>query len=107
MWSLKSVSSAYPSSSASSRSGSSNWGEPRDKASRAKAKERQKRCDRLEAEVERLGGQLAEVDASLADPALYDGQRDAEVARLQAERGEIGARLETAETEWLEAQEEA
>ncbi|MFN2381384.1 MAG: ABC-F family ATP-binding cassette domain-containing protein [Guyparkeria sp.] len=83
----------------------SSWGEPRDKASRAKAKERQKRLDRLEAEVERLGGQLAEIDASLADPALYDGQREAEVARLQGERGELAARLEAAETEWLEQQE--
>ncbi len=81
------------------------WGKPRDKASRARAKERQKRLDRLEGEVERLGTRLAEIDAALADPGLYDGQPDDAVARLQAERGEVAARLETVETEWLEAQE--
>ncbi|MFI9651643.1 ribosomal protection-like ABC-F family protein [Guyparkeria halopsychrophila] len=85
---------------------SSDWGKPRDKASRAQAKERQKRLDRLEAEVQRLGEQLAEIDTALADPALYEGQREDGVVRLQGERGEIGVRLEAAETAWLEAQED-
>ena len=83
----------------------SSWGKPRGKAAQAREKNRKKQLDRLERQLDELGQQLASIDAALADPGLYDGGQGEEAARLQAERGEISARLEAIETEWLEQQE--
>jgi ATP-binding cassette subfamily F protein 3 len=59
----------------------------------------------LEADLDRLNARKAEVDARLADPALYaEGEKD-EVKTLLREQADLSARLETVEAEWLERQE--
>ncbi len=59
---------------------------------------------RAEARLEKLTALLAEVDARLADPALYRGLSN-EVATLQKKRGEIVAAQSRAEALWLAAAE--
>ncbi|MBN2873157.1 MAG: ATP-binding cassette domain-containing protein [Halothiobacillaceae bacterium] len=81
-----------------------NWGKSRDKGAQARERNRDKQLGRLERQVEELSQRLAGIDEALADPGLYDGQRDEEVARLHAERAEVSERLTAAETEWLERQ---
>ena len=81
----------------------STWGKPRDKG----AKKREREIARLETDLEGAGERLEEIDRALADPVLYDGQHDEDVARLQAEREEQQARIESLESEWLERQEGA
>ena len=59
------------------------------------------RLDALPAEIERLGAELGKLEALLADPDLYarDPERFDKATRALAERQ---ARLDAAETEWLE-----
>jgi ATP-binding cassette subfamily F protein 3 len=77
-------------------------GEPRDKG----AKRRERETARLEAELEALGERLETIDAALADPGLYDGGHDEDLARLQADREDLRARIEARESRWLEQQED-
>uniref|UniRef100_UPI0035680F0B ATP-binding cassette domain-containing protein n=1 Tax=Guyparkeria sp. TaxID=2035736 RepID=UPI0035680F0B len=79
------------------------WGKPRGKA----GKQRERELAKLESELEETGTRLEEIDQALADPALYDGQHDEDVARLQQERETVRARLDALELDWLERQEEA
>ena len=55
-----------------------------------------------EQEVERLGRQIAELDAALADPRLYAAE-PLKVQKLAQQRGLLGKRLEEAEESWIAA----
>ena len=64
---------------------------------------------KLEKEAEKLEQQLAgwqaeqdEVEAALADPALYAAADRARLDTLHRRQGELGAAIEAAETRWLE-----
>jgi ATP-binding cassette subfamily F protein 3 len=57
-----------------------------------------------EARIEKLAGMLAELDARLADPALYEGPAE-RIEALQRKRAEIVAAQEKAEALWLAAEE--
>ena len=57
-----------------------------------------------EREMERLQGEIAALDARLADPALYD-RNPAEAQSLGEKRDAIQAKLDAAEQTWLEANE--
>ncbi len=60
-----------------------------------------KKIDNAEAEIVRLNGFIGELDARLADPALYSANA-AEGARLSRQRAEAERALEAAEEAWLE-----
>ncbi|MCK6410568.1 MAG: ABC transporter ATP-binding protein, partial [Thauera sp.] len=56
----------------------------------------------------RLGGwnkEKAELDARLADPALYTGAQAGDVPALNKRQAELAARIEEAELRWLELHE--
>ena len=57
-----------------------------------------------EATLERLTAQLEELEASLANPSLYEGEA-ADVAALQTRHAELRSALHEAEDRWLRAQE--
>ena len=66
----------------------------------------QNRIKKLDAELEKLAAQLAELEQRLGDAALYEAAQKAQLAELLQRQGELRKRQETAETEWLELQEQ-
>lgn len=52
----------------------------------------------------RLSARKAEIEARLADPAIYAGERKDELKALLVEQAYLGQELETLEAEWLEKQ---
>ncbi len=60
--------------------------------------------ERLEAELERLRTGIAQIDAALAKPALYERDPEQAIAFNQ-KRSRALARIDEVETRWLEAQE--
>jgi ATP-binding cassette subfamily F protein 3 len=84
-------------------------GERRRDARRREAEARQRlqplrrRLRTLEADMERLSGEKAELEARLADPALYGEARKAELLALMEAQRDVARRLEAAEEAWLEA----
>lgn len=64
--------------------------------------------ERAEAAVDKLEGQKATIEAKLADPALYQDQSATATKRvtdLQMKLGDVKARLEEAEMDWMSAEE--
>ena len=64
-----------------------------------------KTIDKLEASLNELAQELADIEARLADNDLYAGQRNDELQSLLNQQSALKKRQETAETEWLLAQE--
>ncbi len=60
---------------------------------------------KLEQEIERLTTEKARLEALLGDPDLYLPPRQAELAAALARSGDVGKRLEMAETDWMARQE--
>jgi ATP-binding cassette subfamily F protein 3 len=63
------------------------------------------RIKKLEEQMNRLQARKAEIDAKLADPAIYDAAKKDELKALIAEQGVCGRELEDVEMAWLEQQE--
>ncbi len=61
---------------------------------------------KLEKEIETVQNELAKVENSLADESLYDESRKADLTALLQKQGQLKSRLETAEEEWLLAQDQ-
>ena len=59
----------------------------------------------LEARMDQLQQQLAGVEASLGDPAVYEDSGKVRLKALLAEQTELKRALEEAEAEWLEVSE--
>jgi ATP-binding cassette subfamily F protein 3 len=59
---------------------------------------------RAESEIERLQAEKTELEAALADPAVYDGEGD-RLTELQKRHAAVVAAIAAAESAWLEAQE--
>ncbi|MGC8469693.1 MAG: ABC-F family ATP-binding cassette domain-containing protein [Acetobacteraceae bacterium] len=57
-----------------------------------------------EAAIARLAAERARIEASLADPALYDGAHGPRVAAFQRRLAAIAGAIEAAEEEWLAAE---
>ena len=60
----------------------------------------QRKIERLEDEIARLGAELRELDARLAQPEFYNGGADDVAAALKS-RGNLAERLEQLESRWL------
>lgn len=83
---------------------------------RQEAQERQKlahltkplksRIAKIEKEMEKLNAEKADLDAFVADPASYEAALKAKLTETIRRQGEVNARLETLEMDWLEAHEE-
>jgi ATP-binding cassette subfamily F protein 3 len=59
---------------------------------------------RLEERMEALRGRQQQLEAELADPALYQGEEAGRIRELSREQDAIAAELETAEERWLAVQ---
>ncbi len=60
---------------------------------------------KLERAMEKSQHELADVERRLADGALYEAPRKAELTELLQTRGRLQQQLSDQETEWLEKQE--
>nr|WP_154324440.1 ABC transporter ATP-binding protein [Pantoea sp. 201603H] len=65
-----------------------------------------KQIEKLEKQMEKLNLQLAAAEASLAEPALYEQNRKADLTTALQQQAEAKSSLETCEMAWLEAQEQ-
>ena len=65
-----------------------------------------KQIARLEQQMEKLGAELAAVEEQLADPALYDISRKAELTDCLQKQSQAKSALEETEMTWLDAQEQ-
>jgi ATP-binding cassette, subfamily F, member 3 len=77
----------------------------RDQAAwRARIKPLQNRVDRLSRQVDELGAEMAKVEAALADPELYAGERQEEMQRLVARREQLREQQDQLESDWMAAE---
>ncbi|BFO12404.1 ABC transporter ATP-binding protein [Serratia rubidaea] len=65
-----------------------------------------KQIAKLEQQMEKLGAELAQVEEQLADSALYDISRKAELTDCLQRQSQAKSSLEETEMTWLEAQEQ-
>ena len=72
---------------------------------REKLKPLTNRVDKLTKQMEKLEARRGEVQQALTDASLYESDRADELRELLAENGELTAKLESLETEWMEAEE--
>ncbi len=64
-----------------------------------------KAARQLEQQMGRINERLADIEAIIADPVMYDEQKKAELADLLLEQGKLRRELEQVEERWLEAAE--
>ena len=65
-----------------------------------------KQITQLEKQMEKLNAQLAEVEEKLADSAIYEQSRKAEMNDCLQTQAKVKSALEECEMEWLDAQEQ-
>ncbi|ATF90762.1 ABC transporter ATP-binding protein [Cedecea neteri] len=65
-----------------------------------------KQITQLEKQMEKLNAQLSEVEEKLADSAIYDQSRKAEMNECLQTQVKVKSALEECEMEWLDAQEQ-
>lgn len=65
-----------------------------------------KQITQLEKQMEKLNAQLAEVEEKLADSAIYEQSRKAEMNECLQTQAKVKSALEECEMEWLDAQEQ-
>ncbi|WP_410013263.1 ABC transporter ATP-binding protein [Sodalis sp. C49] len=65
-----------------------------------------KSITRYEQQMEKRGAELAAIEAGLADAALYDISRKADLALALQQQAKVKSQLEEAEMAWLDAQEQ-
>ncbi len=70
---------------------------------RAALRPLQQRADRAERDCSQTQERLQTLESELADPDLYAGDHAERLAALTREQGELCARLEALEAEWMEA----
>jgi len=71
----------------------------------AQRKPLERKLAKVEHDMAACSARQAELDASIADPGLYDDERREERLAVLAEHGEISKRLRDLEDDWLELQE--
>ena len=65
-----------------------------------------KESEKLEQQIARWQVQRSELEAQLADPALYEKNDGALIQKLNQEQAAVAEKIETAELRWLELQEQ-
>jgi ATP-binding cassette subfamily F protein 3 len=95
-----------PSGGSNSDSGSKKDERRRKAQIREKLKPLTNKVNKLTKDMERLESRRAEVQQILTDPTLYEAERADKLQKLLAENGELGAKIEALEAEWMEAEEE-
>lgn len=65
-----------------------------------------KQIEKLEKQMEKLNAQLSQAESSLADTALYDQSRKADLTAALQQQAAAKSSLEACEMEWLDAQEQ-
>ncbi|HGM5491939.1 TPA: ABC transporter ATP-binding protein [Serratia fonticola] len=65
-----------------------------------------KQIAKLEQQMDKLGAELAAVEAQLADSALYDNSRKADLTACLQKQSQAKSALEETEMTWLDAQEQ-
>ncbi len=95
---------AAPKSNAAAKSGNERK-EQRQQAARSREdlKPLRVKVKKLEQQLEREHKQLAALEQTLPDPALYEEANKAKLAKLLQEQGELKRRLATTEEAWLQA----
>ncbi|MEQ4530110.1 MAG: ABC transporter ATP-binding protein [Mixta sp.] len=73
---------------------------------RAQTQPLRKQIEKLEKEMEKFNGQLAEAEAKLADSAIYDPARKADLTAALQQQAAAKSALEEREMAWLDAQEQ-
>jgi ATP-binding cassette subfamily F protein 3 len=66
----------------------------------------QSRIAKIEKEMEKLNAEKTQLDAFVAEPASYEAAMKTKLTETIRRQGEVNARLETLEMEWLETHEE-
>ncbi|MDO3388677.1 ATP-binding cassette domain-containing protein [Gilvimarinus sp. SDUM040013] len=75
-------------------------------AQREQRKPLMKNLKKLETQVEKLTGQVAQVEADLADTALYEEENKARLQALLLKQSQLQQQLSDAEEKWLEVQDQ-
>ena len=73
-------------------------------ALRAQLKPLTQARDRAEKALENAQASISDIEQQLADPAIYEDARKAELLTLTQRQGELAAQVEALEAEWLEAE---
>lgn len=60
----------------------------------------------LEKQMDKLGSELATIEERLADSALYDISRKADLTQCLQQQTQVKSKLEETEMQWLDAQEQ-
>ncbi len=63
------------------------------------------RAARLAAELDRLGGELTDIETQLADPELYTPEARPQLQELLRRQGALRQRCENLESDWVDAEE--
>ena len=93
-----------PRESASEKEGSRREQRQQAAARRQQLRPLQQAVTRAEKALETIGDELTELQARLADSAIYEESNKTELAELLQREGELKARAEALEEEWLTAQ---
>jgi ATP-binding cassette subfamily F protein 3 len=65
-----------------------------------------KREKELEREIEQLNGKASQLETQLANPDLYEESQKPQLTALLQQQGDLKSRLDAAEEEWLQIQEQ-
>jgi len=77
----------------------------REAQQRAELRPLRDRAARLAAELDRLGGELADIETRLADPELYTPEARPQLQELLRRQGALRQRCENLESDWVDAEE--
>lgn len=78
----------------------------RDAEFRSQTQPLRKQIMALEKQMDKLGSELATIEERLADSALYDISRKADLTQCLQQQTQVKSKLEETEMQWLDAQEQ-
>ena len=73
---------------------------------RAKLRPLKQQVEKLEKLIDSTSAKLEQIENQLADPDIYSDERKVELKELLAQQAELSSRLNQAENDWMERQEE-
>ncbi|WP_127959871.1 ABC transporter ATP-binding protein [Serratia microhaemolytica] len=78
----------------------------RDAQLRTQTQPLRQQIGKLEQQLEKQAAKLALIEQQLADPAIYDGSRKAQLSEALQQQNQLRSALEQTESDWLAAQEQ-